>query len=150
MTTLISGSVDISKINKYFKNIENNYDNIKKSILEKAQKALLNNIQRLAPRNTGAYANSWKLEPITEEGASIITPMGNLFIILEFTGAAPQKRRRKPPEKPYVFKAKSGKTVFTFKVDWPGFKKIPHAQPALELTFKEIPEILKEELEKII
>lgn len=150
MTSLISGSVDISKINDYFKNIQNNYDNIKKSILEKAQVSLLHNIQRLAPRKTGDYANSWKLEKITEDGASIVTPMGKLFILLEFTGAAPQKRRRKPPEKPYVFKTKSGETVFTFKVDWPGFEKIPHALPALKLTFNEIPEILKEELEKII
>lgn len=150
MTLLISGSVDFSKIEKYFKKIEDSYDDVKKAILEKAQKSLLNNIQRLAPRNTGEYANSWKLGPITNESASIITPMGKLFILLEFTGAAPQKRRRKPPEKPYVFKAKSGETVFTFKIDWPGFDKIPHAQPALLLTFKEIPEILKEELGKII
>ena len=102
MTSLISGSVNVSEIQKYFKNIENNYTNIKKTILEKSQKALLDNIQRLAPRNTGEYANSWKLGEITNESASIITPMGNLYILLEFTGAAPQKRRRKPPEKPYI------------------------------------------------
>ncbi len=150
MTKTIHTKIEFTKIQKYFKNIEDKYDDIKKNILEKSQKSLLNNIQRLAPRNTGEYANSWKLGPIDAESASIITPMGQLFIILEFTGAAPQKRQRKPPEKPYVFKAKSGETVFTFKVDWPGFDKIPHAKPALLLTFKEIPDILKEELDKII
>lgn len=149
MTPLISGSIDFSKIEKYFENMEINYPKFKGFVLERAQKLLLDNIQRLAPRNTGEYANSWKLGPIEDNNASIITPMGELFLILEFTGAAPQKRRRKPPEKPYVFKDKSGNTVFTFKVDWPGFDKIPHAQPALELTMRAIPEILKEEIAKI-
>ena len=101
MTPFISGSVDLSKIEKYFKNIEVGYPSIKKAILEKAQISLLHNIQRLAPRNTGEYANSWKLGPVTDESASIITSMGNLYILLEFTGAAPQKRQRKPPEKPW-------------------------------------------------
>jgi len=149
MASLISGTTNFSAIQTYFKNIENKYDDVRNIILKKAQKSLLNNIQRLAPRNTGEYANSWKLGPITDEGASIITSMGKLFILLEFTGAQPQKRKRKPPEKPYVFKDKSGNTVFTFKVDWPGFAKIPHAQPALELTIQEITEIMEEELEKI-
>ncbi len=149
MAKLITGSTNFTKVEKYFKNIQDDYPKIKESILSVSQKLLLQNLQRLAPRNTGAYANSWKLGPITEEGASITTPMGNLFIILEFTGALPSKRKRSKGEKPYVFTDKSGNTVFTMTINNPGFKKIPHAQPALDLTMKAIPDIMKKELEKI-
>lgn len=149
MTEWLSGTTDFTKVDKYFKNIEKLYPKIKELILIEAQKLLLENIQRLAPRNTGAYANSWKLGPVTDEGASIVTPMGRLFILLEFTGAAPSKRKRSKGEKPYVFTDKSGNTVFTMTVNNPGFKKIPHAQPALDLTMKEVPKILKKELDKL-
>lgn len=145
MCPLISGSTDFSDIDKLFDNFESIYDNVKLSLLEKTQKALLENIQRLAPRNTGDYASSWKLGPIKDGKATITTDQGKLFLILE-RGAQPQKRSRKPPQKPYVFKGKNGETIFTFKINWPGFDAIPHAGPALKLTMQQVPEIFKDEI----
>jgi len=143
--TLISGKTDFREIEAYFENLAGNYVSTKKTILKKFQKILLVSMRRVAPRKSGDYADSWKLGPITDDSASIITSMGDLFILLE-KGAGPQKRSRKPPQKPYVFKGKDGKTVFTFKVDWPGFAAIPHAQIALDLALAELEGLLNQEL----
>jgi len=150
MASLISGKIDVKPIVKKLDSFIADYPNVKKRILIKAQEALLNHIKRLAPRNTGSYADSWKKGNVTENTATIVTDQGLLYAILEFTGAPPQKRRRKPPEKPYRFKAKSGEIVFTYKIDWPGFDKIPHAAEAMKLTNKDIGQFIKEELEAIL
>jgi len=149
MAKFISSTVDIKNIDAYFKNIESQFKNVKETILIQSQKLLLENLQRLAPRNSGDYANSWKLGEITEDTASIITPMGNLFIILEFTGS-PGHEIKANKKKSLKFVTKSGDTVFVVRVkDNKGFSKIPHAQPALELTLKALPKILKKELAEI-
>jgi len=149
MSSPIKGKVNFTEIQKFFDDFEQRIATLKKNVLIKAQELLLITIKRLAPRNTGTYADSWINGPITDNSMTIETPLGQLYMILEFTGAAAQKRRRKPPQKPYVFKDASGNTVFTYKIDWPGFEKIPHARIALELTMEELGDILKEEFAKI-
>jgi len=146
----LKGKTNFSEITKKFDTIQKNYEDTKQAILIKAQELLLANIQRLAPRNTGDYAASWKKGDITENSASIVTNQGKLYIILEFTGSAVPARQRKPPEKPYVFQSKSGETIFTFKIKASGFNKIPHAGPAMKLTLKEISTFIADELRKLI
>lgn len=149
MTSLISSNITFSKVQQKFDNFESEYKAIKKIILEKMQDSLLINLKRLAPRNTGSYADSWEKGEITENTAKIVTEQGILFAILEFTGSRVPAQQRKPPQKPFVFKDKSGNTVFTFKIKAKGFDKIPHAEPAMKLTIKEIGTFMKEELSKI-
>lgn len=145
MSSPITSKVTFTSIIKFFDNFEQRFATMKKNILIKSQELLLMNIKRLAPRNTGAYADSWKNGEITDNSMTIETDQGELYIILEFTGSAVPAQQRKPPQKPFVFKDKSGNTVFTFKIKAKGFDKIPHAQIALELTMEELGEIVQEE-----
>jgi len=145
----LKGKTNFSEITKKFDIIQRNYEDTKQLILAKAQELLLENIRRLAPRNTGAYAESWKKGEITENTATIETNQGKLYIILEFKGAAAGLRTPNT-KKVMVFQGNSGNTVFTMKVNWPGFYKIPHAGPAMKLTLKEISTFLKDELQKLI
>lgn len=149
MTPLISLKIETKLVINIFDKIADNIVPIRQAVLEQAQTTLLKHIKRLAPRNTGSYADSWKKGTINEGSATIITDQGNLYILLEFTGADPWKRQRKPPEKPFVFTAKDGSTVFTFKINHPGFAKIPHAQPAMDLTLREMKTFLKDEIRKL-
>jgi len=145
MSGPITGKVTLDSIIKFFDNFEQRFATMKKNVLIKAQELLLMNIKRLAPRNTGTYADSWQNGEITDNSITIETDQGELYIILEFTGSHVPAQKRKPPEKPFVFKDKEGNTVFTFTIKAKGFDKIPHAKIALELTMEELGDIVKEE-----
>ena len=123
------------KINfdRLYKELDNlggiNKEKFMRSVLTDAQDVLLTYVQQLAPKKTGMYAESWKKDNIRGNTASISTKQKQLFVILEYTGVEPHLRVR--TDKPYVFEVESGETVFTFRVNHPGWKNIPHVRPAM-------------------
>jgi len=132
MSEAISFKLNFEPVFKDLNNMANvNQDKFQKAVLSDAQDILLNFIQKLAPRKTGKYAKSWRKGKITENTAQVITDQGDLYVLLEFTGAPPQLRTRSKGQGPYVFQAEDGSTVFTMKINWPGFDKIPHVRPAM-------------------
>ena len=108
-----------------------NQKKYKRKVLTDVQTVLLRYIRALAPRNTGDYAKSWKRGKIIQDVAIVKTTAGFLYEMLEYTGAKPQLRQRSPGQKPYVFTNAQGETIFTFKINWPGFDNIPHVRPAM-------------------
>ena len=134
----------ILKFDRLYKELDNlggiNKEKFIRSVLTDAQVILLNYVQQLAPKKTGSYAESWKKDNIRGNKASISTKQKQLFVILEYTGVEPHLRVRS--DKPYVFQVESGETVFTFRINHPGWKNIPHVRPALARLRKEFRTII--------
>ena len=140
----------ILKIDPIFKELKNmegvNKEKFTRSVLTDAQDILLTFVQQLAPKRSGRYAESWKKDNIRGNKASISTKQKQLFVILEYTGVEPHLRVRS--DKPYVFQVESGETVFTFRVNFPGFKNIPHVRPAMARLRKHFQTIIAGNLNK--
>lgn len=143
MSSAIKFSFDLKPIQRELRNLSGaNKEKFNRAVLIDSQDILLNYIKQLAPRKSGDYARSWKKGMISKNTAKVTTTLSQLFEILEFTGAKPQNRVRTGNQKPYVFKDENGITVFTFKINWPGFDNIPHVRPAMRRLEKDFPIIL--------
>lgn len=114
--------------------------------LKELVKLLMKNIREAAPRDTGDYARSWKLGPITGNKATVETPKGELFTILEFQGRRAGRIDKKTASV-LAFKWR-GQDVFFKFVMHPGFKEIPHVRPAIRKTMKEANRIIFKNLAK--
>ncbi len=122
--------LNLDALQKSVNRISTNLPQYTKGVLADAQLVLLVRIQSLAPKKTGKYAKSWKLGKTTGNKTEVFTDEGKLYAILEFQGANPGIRTPKQA-KAIRFETSSGEIVFTMKVDWPGFKAIPHVRPAM-------------------
>lgn len=116
-----------------------------RGVLKDLQTIFLKEIKRLAPRKTGDYANSWMAGTVTPTKATVETPQGELYDILEFKGRDPGLIE--PFGDVLAFEWKGTDVFFKF-VNHPGFPKIPHVKPALDKTMKEVPKVIRENLKK--
>lgn len=149
MSSMIKFSFNLKPIKRELTNLSGtNKEKFNRAVLIDSQDILLNYIKQLAPKKSGKYAKSWKKGMIRKNIADVTTTSGDLFEILEFTGADPQTRVRSAGQKPYVFKDENGITVFTFKINWPGFDNIPHVRPAMRKLEKDFPVILAANISK--
>lgn len=145
--TISANFSDLIKITVELDRIPADFQKFQQNTLRDLQRLLLTNIQSKAPKNTGNYANSWKLGSITGNKAIVETPNGKLFIILEFQGRRPG--RITPRTKQVLrFEDESGNEIFTMRVDHPGFPPIPHARPAMSETLQKAVSIIFENLKK--
>ena len=117
-----------------------------KGVLKDLQTIFLKEIKRLAPRDTGEYAQSWKAGEVTDTKATVETPQGELYDILEFEGRAPG-RIDAVSGGVLAFEWRGMDAFFTF-VDHPGFEKMPHVKPALKKTMQQVKKVIKENLKK--
>lgn len=117
------------------------FDKFRAQTLNELQKLLLEQIQKLAPRNTGEYAESWRLGSIDGNIATVETPMGLLYIILELQGRSPGRIHGDP-----LHFQIDGSDVFVRFVDHPGFDPIPHVRPALRIVLNFALSIIYENL----
>ena len=122
---------DTKKIEQEINNmIGGNVAKFQRACLTDIQEILLRFIKQLAPRNTGAYADSWRAEAIKGNKAVISSKAGKLFVILEFRGAKPGIRE---PRTAQALRFEiDGKVIFALRVNFPGFDAIPHVRPALK------------------
>jgi len=141
---------DFTSLNRELDSMASTHENrFNYAVLLDAQEIFLNYIQQLAPNKSGKYAASWKKGSITGKIATVMSSQGMLFNLLEFTGAKPQLRQRSKGQKPYVFETESGETVFTMKINWPGFDNIPHVRPALRRLEQDFNTIIAANMSKL-
>ena len=116
-------------------------------ILDESADVLLAEIRKTAPKKTGKYAKSWKKDNSTENSIQITTPMGNLYIILEFQG---RRSGRISARRNVLHFQVDGQDVFAKFVDHPGFPPIPHVRPALKRVTPKIREIIHQKLQELL
>ena len=142
-----------AKIN--FKQVENainqteraNTDRFLSSALDAMGNHLINLIRMRAPQNTGDYAKSWRLKHVSTDTRKVTSPMGDLYIILEFRGA---KRHEilagilsgKSSKKALHYTDEHGVEHFYVRIDHPGFKNTPHVRPAVQQLKRDMPTIV--------
>ena len=143
----IDFNFDISSIRETFDDMIPQVDSVVSKTLDDAGEVYLERIDEVAPRKTGAYADSWQ---VTGKGRTYIemgTPMKLLFTILEFTGRRPSRIYAK--DKLLKFKW-MGRTWFLPYVNHPGFDAIPHARPALTEVIRLMPAIFYRRLREVV
>jgi len=146
----ITFKINLKPIEKELRNLGGvNREKFQRAVLTDAQEIFLNYIKQLAPKKTGQYAKSWIKGKLIGKTAEVTSPEGKLFNLLEFTGAKPQLRIRNASQGPYVFQTESGETIFTFKINWPGFDNIPHVRPALRRLEKDMSTIIAANMSKL-
>lgn len=100
-----------------------------KDVLTQIGNELVKRIQKKAPKDTGAYAKTWKISNIKSRSIIISsTADPKLFVILEFSGAKPHRIEGNPVLRFEV----NGQEVFARYVDHPGQKAQPHVRPSLK------------------
>lgn len=117
-----------------------------KEALQELAKRLHELIQEKAPKKSGEYADSWKVDDVNNNKITVSSPDGNKFTILEFTGKR-QTHVEAAPGKVLHFVI-NGEDIF---VKWsnPGaFGPIPHVRPALEQLGREGKEIIVKIMKK--
>jgi len=123
-----------------------NKDQFTKSVLKDLQEIFLKEIHKKAPRNTGKYSESWKAGTVTPKKATVETPEGELYEILEFTGRKPGRINAKAGGV-LAFKWRNADVFFKF-VNHPGFDEMPHVRPALRVTMKQTQTVINKNLKK--
>ena len=118
-----------------------NYGKFAKKVLKELQDIFIKEIRKKAPRNTGDYANSWKAGTVSDIKATIQTPKGKLFMILEFQGRKPGRIEGDP-----LAFVVNGEEVFVTFVNHPGFKEIPHARPAMRVTIQQANQVIRKHM----
>jgi len=123
-----------------------NPDKFKKALLTELQTIFLKKIKKNAPRKTGSYSQSWKAGEVTASKATVETPQGELYDILEFQGRTPGRIDASPGSVlAFVW---NGADTFLAFVNNPGFEEMPHVRPALRETMKEYPQIFNKLFKK--
>jgi len=146
----VSFKINLKPVTVQLDKIPKNMKQYSDLVLKDAQKLLLVQIKSKAPRKSGDYAKSWRIGKITGNNAEVFTPMGKLYVILEFQGARPHKQRKGTGQGVFVFKVKDGTIVFTKTIDNPGFKANPHVRPALKKVINEMmKDVLFSHLDKV-
>lgn len=120
-----------------------------KATLEDLAKVLEDSIKKLAPEKTGDYKTSWETTGVNGSIISVETPFGELFIILEFQGSNPHKIEAAPGGV-LAFPDEAGNTVFTVRVNHPGFEPIPHVRQSIKVMLKAAPKIVFENMDRHI
>ena len=128
------------------KELEQNKGAFTKGVLKDFQTDWLKEINKLAPRKSGDYAASWKAGAVTSTKATVETPQGELYKILEFTGRT-AGRIDAPAGGVLAFKWKGIDVFFKF-VNHPGFHKMPHVKPAMRRVMGRSDQIFRRNLKK--
>lgn len=141
--------MDMDKTIKMFAVIPQNDRSFKTIIMRHYADYMLKLIRAYAPKSTGKYAASWRIEQATADKVVISSPENKLHMILEYTGAAAGTRE---PRKAIALRWLNirGEPVFRkFVKNWPGFKKIPHIKYAKRDFYLHHLEIAYAELDKL-
>lgn len=141
----IEGKINLGAIEKELDSMDSNFIKYQEAVLKDLQDIFIKNVEKKAPKKTGKYSKSWKAGPINGNKATIYTPFGMLYAMLEWTGRSPGRISGKL----MVFEAETGETVFTMKIDHPGFDPVPHVRPALKKTMAECSPVLFAHLDKL-
>ena len=124
----LGGSIDIKQVTTAMLDVPSKNKQYLAKTLRDLQTLYLDLIKGYAPRDTGAYGDSWRRGEIKGNVAYIRSPMGKLYKILEFTGANPGIRK---PRKARALRFTiDGVVIYAMSVYFPGFLKIPHVRPA--------------------
>ncbi len=113
------------------------------SVMLESAEEYLETIRRLAPKNTGRYADSWAIANISDDSVTIKSPLGQLGWFLEF-GTMPHFIYAKRKKYLHWVDPKTGEDRFATFVWHPGFAAMPHIRPAKESVIVNLPNIIKD------
>jgi hypothetical protein len=122
----------------FIKKIVEESPKMKTDLLIRIANTFLESIRFTAPRDTGEYANSWRIGKIDENSVTISTPHGDLAIYLEY-GTAPHPIF--PKRKKTLHWVDGSGDHFALYVRHPGFPAKPHIRPSMNVVEAKINEI---------
>ncbi|MCV0398553.1 MAG: hypothetical protein K5785_01005 [Nitrosarchaeum sp.] len=128
------------KLEVMFDEIGNKYSHLGPKILTALGNRLVDLIQENAPYSSGAYAEGWKLDQVSQTKAIISNPDGKKFTILEFTGKRPTHIEAKRAKALHF--VIDGQDVFVKFSNPGGFAAKPHVRPAMKQLMREARDII--------
>ena len=128
---MLTGNIDISKIKKEITGLPHQVKAANRAALNQMADGYIRGIRAQAPLETGEYSRSWKKAKVSAVRATIRSPMGFLYQILEFRGARPHELRARRAPALHWIDPNTGAHRFALKVWHPGFKPRPHMRPLM-------------------
>ena len=128
---MLNGQIDIAKIKDEIRRLPHQAQTANRAALEQMADAYIRGIKDNAPLETGEYSRSWKKAKVSAKRATIRSPMGFLYKILEFRGSRPHEVRARRAPALHWIDPNTGHHRFALKVWHPGFKPRPHMRPMM-------------------
>ena len=104
-------------------------------VLNESARIFVGLVHYFAPKDTGAYAMSWRILEVTNKQATIGSDEDMLFVVLEF-GVDREIEIRVKNAKALAIKLKSGETIFRKSATLPPRPPQPHLRKAIKLMKK--------------
>jgi hypothetical protein len=137
----IQFKIDAKILKTKIKEAEEKLNRFTSQVIDETAEQGLNLIKFTSPRKTGAYADSWVIENITEKSVTIGNTKEVIARVLEFGSTA-----HVIPGNPILRWEEGGQEFFAKYVNHPGTNPMPHIRPAREILRQQMPETVKRKL----
>ena len=118
----------------------------RQSAVKQLKPKLLEELKKKCPKDTGKYAQSWRIERSSKYEFRFVTTMGKLFRILEYHGSKPHIIEPVRARVLHWIDKETGGHRFAKRVQHPGFAALPHVRPFRD---RQLPKIRDEILQAL-